>query len=105
MTCRCRSCSSARSRSIASTISPTTRTYDDRLRTLAAVREAGITVCTGGIIGMGESIDDRCEMLRTLAGLDPQPESVPINTLVATPGTPLESLPPVDPLDLVRMIA
>jgi biotin synthase len=83
----------------------TTRTYDDRLRTLDAVRRAGITVCSGGIIGMGETIDDRCEMLRTLASLDPQPESVPINTLVAVPGTPLESMPPVEPLELVRMIA
>jgi biotin synthase len=82
-----------------------TRTYDDRLRTLAAVRNAGITVCSGGIIGMGESIDDRCEMLRTLASLDPQPESVPINALVPVEGTPLASMPPVDPLDLVRMIA
>jgi biotin synthase len=69
------------------------------------VRKAGITVCSGGIIGMGESIDDRCEMLRTLASLDPQPESVPINTLVATEGTPLAELPPVEPLELVRMIA
>jgi biotin synthase len=83
----------------------TTRTYDDRLRTLRNVRAAGITVCSGGIIGMGESADDRCEMLRTLANLDPQPESVPINTLVRVAGTPLEHLPPVDPLDLVRMIA
>jgi biotin synthase len=83
----------------------TTRTYDDRLRTLASVRQAGITVCSGGIIGMGESIDDRCDMLRTLATLDPQPESVPINTLVATEGTPLADMPPVDPLELVRMIA
>ena len=82
-----------------------TRTYDDRLRTLRNVREAGITVCSGGIIGMGESVDDRCEMLRTLANLDPQPESVPINTLVRVAGTPLEHLPPVDALDLVRMIA
>ena len=82
-----------------------TRTYDDRLRTIDNVRKAGVTVCCGGIIGMGESIDDRCELLRTLASLDPQPESVPINALVAVPGTPLESLPPVDPLDLVRMIA
>jgi biotin synthase len=82
-----------------------TRTYDDRLRTLERVRAAGITVCSGGIIGMGESIDDRCEMLRTLANLDPQPESVPINALVRVPGTPLEHLPPVDPLDLVRMVA
>jgi biotin synthase len=83
----------------------TTRTFDDRLRTLDNVRAAGITVCCGGIIGMGESADDRCEMLRTLANLDPQPESVPINALVRTPGTPLENLPPVDPLDLVRMVA
>jgi biotin synthase len=83
----------------------TTRTYDDRLRTLNNVRAAGITVCSGGIIGMGESVDDRCEMLRTLANLDPQPESVPINALVRVAGTPLEHLPPVDPLDLVRMIA
>jgi biotin synthase len=82
-----------------------TRAYDDRLRTLRNVREAGITVCSGGIIGMGESADDRCEMLRTLASLQPQPESVPINALVRVPGTPLEHLPPVDPLDLVRMIA
>lgn len=82
-----------------------TRTYDDRLRTLANVRAAGITVCCGGIIGMGESVDDRCAMLCTLAGLDPQPESVPINALVRSPGTPLENLPPVDPLDLVRMVA
>jgi biotin synthase len=82
-----------------------TRSYDDRLATLDRVRKAGITVCSGGIIGMGESIDDRCEMLRTLAALDPQPESVPINTLVATEGTPLEAMAPVEPLELVRMIA
>ncbi len=83
----------------------TTRTYDDRLRTLANVRAAGLTVCSGGIIGMGESVDDRCEMLRTLANLDPQPESVPINALVRAHGTPLDQRPPVDPLDLVRMVA
>jgi biotin synthase len=82
-----------------------TRTYDDRLRTLARVRAAGITVCSGGIIGMGESAGDRCEMLRTLANLQPQPESVPINALVRVPGTPMAHLPPVDPLDLVRMVA
>ena len=82
-----------------------TRTFDDRLATLDRVRRAGITVCSGGIIGMGESIDDRCEMLRTLANLDPQPESVPINALVAVAGTPLADMPPVDPMDLVRMIA
>jgi biotin synthase len=83
----------------------TTRTYDDRLRTLAAVRKAGVTVCSGGIIGMGESIDDRCDMLRTLANLSPPPESVPINALVPVEGTPLAARPPVDALDLVRMIA
>jgi biotin synthase len=82
-----------------------TRSYDDRLATLSRVRQAGITICSGGIIGLGESLDDRCEMLRTLASLDPQPESVPINTLVAVEGTPLASAPPVDPLELVRMIA
>ena len=82
-----------------------TRTYDDRLRTLDHVRAAGITVCSGGIIGIGESVDDRCELLRTLANLDPQPESVPVNALVRVPGTPLEHAPPIDPLDLVRMVA
>ena len=82
-----------------------TRTFDDRLRTLDNVRAAGITVCSGGIIGMGESKVDRCEMLRTLANLEPQPESVPINALVAVEGTPLGHMPPVDPLDMVRMIA
>jgi biotin synthase len=82
-----------------------TRTFDDRLKTLQAVREAGITVCSGGIIGMGESADDRCEMLRTLANLEPQPESVPINALVPVKGTPLENMPPVDPMEMVRMIA
>jgi biotin synthase len=82
-----------------------TRTFDDRLRTLENVRKAGITVCSGGIIGMGETKDDRCEMLRTLANLEPQPESVPINALVPVEGTPLAAAPPVDPLDLVRMIA
>jgi biotin synthase len=83
----------------------TTRTYEDRLRTLARVRRAGITVCSGGIIGMGESIGDRCAMLVTLANLDPHPESVPINALAPMKGTPLETNNPVDPLELVRMIA
>ncbi len=82
-----------------------TRTYDERLRTLQAVRKAGITVCCGGIIGMGESVDDRCAMIATLASLDPHPESVPINALVAVPGTPLADRPPVDPLEFVRAIA
>jgi biotin synthase len=83
----------------------TTRTYDDRLDTLSRVRKAGIKVCSGGIIGMGESIDDRCAMLATLANLDPPPESVPINALVPVKGTPLGDRPPVDALELVRMIA
>jgi biotin synthase len=82
-----------------------TRTYDDRLETLRAVRQAGLTICSGGIIGMGETPRDRCGMLAELATLDPQPESVPINMLVAVPGTPLGDSPPVDPLDLVRTIA
>ena len=69
------------------------------------MRKAGITVCSGGIIGMGESLDDRCGMLVTLANLDPQPESVPVNALVPVEGTPLADQPPVDPLELVRMIA
>ena len=83
----------------------TTRGYDDRLRTLENVRKAGITVCSGGIIGMGESLDDRCEMLVTLANLDPQPESVPVNALAPQSGTPLGDRAAVDPLELVRMIA
>jgi biotin synthase len=83
----------------------TTRTYDERLATLRNVRRAGITVCSGGIIGMGESVADRCAMLVELSRLDPHPESVPVNALVRVPGTPLASLPPVDPLELVRMIA
>ena len=83
----------------------TTRTYDDRLATLRAVRGAGITVCSGGILGMGETGDDRCAMLAELAALEPQPESVPINALVPVAGTPLADAPPLDPLDLVRTIA
>jgi biotin synthase len=83
----------------------TTRTYDDRLATLRRVRNAGITVCSGGIIGLGENVDDRCSMLIELATLDPHPESVPINALVRVEGTPLASLPPVEPLELVRLIA
>ena len=83
----------------------TTRTYQDRLDTLACVRDAGLQVCCGGIIGMGESIEDRARLLQILANLDPHPESVPINALVAVPGTPLQDAPPVDSLDLVRMVA
>jgi biotin synthase len=82
-----------------------TRTYDDRLETLKNIREAGITVCCGGIIGMGESIEDRCGLIAEIASLSPQPESVPINLLVPIAGTPLADQPPVDPLDFVRMIA
>jgi len=83
----------------------TTRTYDDRLNTLKNVRKAGMTICSGGIIGMGESIDDRLGMLKTLSGLNPHPESVPINALVAVEGTPLEDQPPVPVWDMIRMIA
>ena len=83
----------------------TTRTYDDRLRTLRAARSAGIGLCSGGIIGMGESVRDRLAMLAELAALDPPPESVPINLLIPVEGTPLADAPPVDPLDLVRVVA
>jgi biotin synthase len=82
-----------------------TRTYQERLDTLARVRDAGISVCSGGIIGLGESVDDRCGMLVTLANQPSHPESVPINALVPVKGTPLESQPPVNPLEMVRMIA
>jgi biotin synthase len=83
----------------------TTRAYEDRLRTLEQVRKAGITVCCGGIIGMGESDEDRVGLLHQLASLKPHPESVPINVLVRVEGTPLGDLAPVDPLILVRTIA
>jgi biotin synthase len=83
----------------------TTRTYQDRLDTLQRVRRAGIAVCSGGIIGMGEDRAARCGLLRELANLSPHPESVPINLLVAVDGTPLAGRPPEDPLELVRMIA
>jgi biotin synthase len=83
----------------------TTRTYDDRLRTLNAVRAAGIEVCCGGIVGLGETVDDRVSLLQTLATLTPHPESVPINALAAIEGTPLQGRPPVDALDMVRMCA
>jgi biotin synthase len=83
----------------------TTRNYEDRLRTLESVRKAGITVCCGGIVGMGESDEDRIGLLHQLATLNPHPESVPINMLVRVEGTPLEGAEPVDPLVLVRMIA
>ncbi len=82
-----------------------TRTYQERLETLQRVRQAGIAMCCGGIIGMGESLQDRASLLQVLASLDPHPESVPINALVAVQGTPLEDQLPVDPLELVRMVA
>ena len=82
-----------------------TRTYQDRLRTLAAVRKAGVTVCCGGILGMGESDDDRIGLLEQLANLKPQPESVPINMLVRVAGTPLFLRDKLDPLVMVRTIA
>ncbi len=83
----------------------TTREYGDRLDTLHNVRAAGIKVCCGGIVGMGESRRDRAELLRTLANLPQHPESVPINNLVQVEGTPLKGLPQLDPLEFVRTIA
>jgi biotin synthase len=83
----------------------TTRTYEDRLNTIKNVRKAGMTVCSGGIIGMGESVEDRIGMLFTLTNLTPQPESVPINGLVPVEGTPLEKQEIVPVWDMVRMIA
>jgi biotin synthase len=83
----------------------TTRTYDDRLNTLARVRDAGVKLCCGGIVGMGESRRDRAGLLVQLATLDPHPESVPINLLVQVPGTPLHGTAELDPLELVRTIA
>jgi biotin synthase len=83
----------------------TTRTYQERLDTLARVRKAGISVCSGGIIGMGEDRAGRYGLLQQLAALDPHPESVPINMLVPVEGTPLGNRPAEDPLELVRMIA
>jgi biotin synthase len=83
----------------------TTRDYRDRLETLERVRGAGISVCCGGIVGMGESRGDRAGLIAQLSSLDPYPESVPINALVAVPGTPLQSEEPMDPLEFVRTIA
>ena len=83
----------------------TTRTYDDRLETLRHVANAGISVCCGGIVGMGETADDRLMMLAELANLDTPPESVPINCLMPVRGTPLEMAPPIDSVELVRLIA
>ena len=82
-----------------------THTFEDRLNTIAAVQESGMSVCCGGIIGMGESEADRLRMLEVLSDFDPPPESVPINCLMAMPGTPLADQPPVDIFELVRLIA
>jgi biotin synthase len=83
----------------------TTRTYQDRLDTLRHVQEAGISVCCGGIVGMGESARDRCALLAQLGRLDPHPESLPVNLLVRIPGTPLADAPDLDPIELVRTVA
>jgi biotin synthase len=83
----------------------TTRTFDDRLETLSHVRDAGLSVCCGGIIGMGEQISDRAAMIAILGGMTPHPESVPINALVPVDGTPLGHQKTVDPMDIVRTIA
>ena len=83
----------------------TTRTFDERLETIQNARRAGISVCSGGIIGMGESWNDRAEMLRVLANLEPQPESVPINALVPVVGTPLQNQKIVEPEEMIIMIA
>jgi biotin synthase len=82
-----------------------THTFENRLDTIAAVQESGMSVCCGGIIGMGESEADRLRMLEVLSNFDPPPESVPINCLMAMPGTPLADQPPVDIFELVRLIA
>jgi len=83
----------------------TTRTFEDRLETLANVRDAGIKVCAGGILGMGETVDDRISMLVTLASLPTPPESVPINMLIPIPGSRLANAAPIDPFDFIRTIA
>jgi biotin synthase len=82
-----------------------THSFADRLTTIAAVQESGMSVCCGGIVGMGEAADDRLRMLEVLSNFDPPPESVPINCLMAMPGTPLAEQPPIDVFDLVRLIA
>ena len=83
----------------------TTRTFEDRLETIGFVQDAGINVCAGGILGMGEEVGDRASMLMTLANLNPQPQSVPINMLIPIAGTPMGDNDPVDPIDFVRCIA
>ena len=82
-----------------------TRSYEDRLQTLDSVREAGLNVCCGGIVGMGESRSQRAGLLAQLANLDPQPESVPVNMLVKVEGTPLQDVEALDPLEFVRTVA
>jgi biotin synthase len=82
-----------------------TRAFDDRLQTIENVRKTNVTVCSGGIIGMGESIEDRAGMLVALSSLNPQPESVPINALVAVEGTPMENEKPVEIWEMIRMVA
>ena len=82
-----------------------TRTFDDRIQTIKTVREAGITVCSGGIVGMGETMSDRCAMIFELSSMDPPPESVPINLLIPVEGTPLGQTLPLDSFDLIRTIA
>ncbi|WP_420378322.1 biotin synthase BioB [Gilvibacter sp.] len=82
-----------------------TRAYQDRLDTISNVRKTNVTVCSGGIIGMGENLDDRAGMLVALATLDPQPESVPINALVAVEGTPMEDIEPISIWEMIRMVA
>jgi len=83
----------------------TTRKFSDRLETIKNVSDAGISVCCGGIVGMGESQADRIKMIVALASLDPQPKSVPINLLIKMPGTPLENAPDIDSLEVVRAVA
>jgi len=82
-----------------------THTFQDRLNTIRNVQDAGMSVCCGGIVGLGETVSDRLRMLEVLSNFNPPPESVPINSLMPMPGTPLEGAPPVDPFDLVRLIA
>ncbi len=82
-----------------------THTYQDRLETIRNVQDAGMSVCSGGIVGLGETVDDRLRMLEVLSEFNPQPESVPINSLMPMPGTPLAGSAPVDTFDLIRLIA
>jgi len=82
-----------------------TRAFEDRLDTISNVRKTNVTVCSGGIIGMGEAVPDRAGMLVALAKLDPQPESTPINALVAVPGTPMEDIEPISIWEMIRMVA